>query len=263
MSERSAAGRSPEEPARGRSLAAARARRRRRWIAAVVAAVVAHGAAFLSLAVAPVRQQANIEEVRSARWVGEQTGETIDLIDPEPLFLPTRMNASDRIPDPLGSGDPGAVFRLFEPKLTVPAGTSPAGLVQLPEGVRTAGVAIQRFSRPYFSAFGQVTREVEPLRARAASLEIRDTATGELLVRREIGMEEARAAGGDPAQWPFWEPFDLLIAVEADGMLGPPLVPAPGSGSELVDSFFRQSLRPLIRPDLIVRPGYYRVLIGP
>jgi hypothetical protein len=195
--------------------------------------------------------------------VGERTGDTIDLIDPQPLFLPTRLNAAGRLAQSSSPDDSGAVFRLFEPDLSVPRGSSPAGLVALPEGVRTAGVAIRRFSRPYFSAFGRVDQTVLPLALRAAAVEVRDAATGRTVLQREVAVDDAVAEGGEPTAWPFWQPFEMMVAVEVDGMLGLPLVPAPGSGSEVVDAFFRRSFRALIRPDLALRPGYYRVLVGP
>ncbi len=238
-------------------------RARRRWMFAIGAAVGVHAAAFVVLGVSPGRSTPRTPPPSGGRWVGERTGENIELINPEPLFLPTRWNAATQVSvDEEGSG-PGAIFRMEEPRLAFAKGVSPPGLVVKPEGVRTAGVAIRRFSRPYFSAMGEHDGTVDPLPARAAVVEIRDATTGAVLVQRSIPVAAVTDAGGDPRQWPFWEPFEMLLAVEPSGTLGLPLVPAPGSGVEAVDSFFRRSLRQLLRPDLLLPAGYYRVVVGP
>jgi len=233
------------------------------WGVVILAALGVHAVAFLLLGVDPVRDTQHVPQERGTRWMGERTGENIDLIDPEPLFLPTRRNAGAKLSLNSETSDPGVFFRLFESNLSIPPGTSPAGLVTLPEGVRTAGVAIRRFSRPYFSAFGEVDERVEPLPGRAAMIAVTEAATGAPVLRREISLPAAASRGAEPSKWPLWEPFDMIVAVEPTGMLGIPLVPAPGSGVEAVDAFFRSHLRELVRPDLILPVGYYRVVVGP
>lgn len=238
-------------------------RRRNRWAAAVVVAVVVHASGFLVLDVSSGRQEAQPGERSGARWLGELMADNIELINPEPLFLPTHWNASSTVNLDAELDAPDTIFGLVEPELSVPPGRSPPGLVVIPEGVRTAGVAIRRFARPYFSAFGRVDREREVLPRRAGLLEVQVAATGEVVLRREVSVAEAVAAGADPRAWPLWEPFELLLAVESTGALGVPLVPAPGSGAEAVDQFFRSSLRALLRPELVLPAGYYRVVVGP
>lgn len=241
----------------------ARAVPARAWGLIIAVAVGVHATAFLLLSLTPVRDADRTPQPRGARWVGERMGDNIDLIDPEPLFLPTRWNAGAKLSLDVGSADPGAVFKDFEPGLSVSPGRSPAGLVALPEGVRTAGVAIRRFARPLFLAFGEVDRKPEPVSPRVALIEVRDAATGLSVLRREISAAEVATQAGGAVKWPHWVPFSMLIVVEPTGMLGLPLVPAPGSDVEMVDAFFRTHLRGLLRPDLMLPAGYYRVVVSP
>lgn len=251
----------PVSPARPR-----RSRGRQHWVPAIAVAVVVHVAAFLMLGVT----SGPPEKVRAApkglHWLGERADDEIEIRDPKAIFLPTRWNAATQEAGATDSRGPGEIFPLEEKPALVAPGASPPGLVTKPEGTRTAGVAIRRFSRPYFSAFGQEDRVVQRLPARAAALEVRSETTGALVWRTELTPAQVVAAGADPSKWPLWAPFEMLVAVEPTGTLGPPLVATPAFGAEAVEaveSFFRSALRSLLRPDLVLPAGYYRIAVGP
>lgn len=249
----------PVEPIVNPRRGSARRMGRLYWMLAILVAIAVHGTAFVVFGVRPGVRESPPPANDGVVWVGERADQGIELRDPKPIFLPTKRNAAVRGIVTGESRGPGEIFPLEPPRLTVPMGESPPGLVVMPEGVQTAGAALRRFSRPYFSAFGQVDEVPRLLRARVAMIEVQDATSGAVVHRMEVPMSAATAA----ETWPFWAPFEVLLAVESTGTLGPPLVPTPGSGAEVVDEFFRSSLRALLQPNLLLPAGYYRVEIGP
>lgn len=241
-------------------------RRRSFWLPAALVAIGIHAAAFFALGVSSGHREPRQVESRGVRWVGESPDEAIEVSDPKPIFLPTRWNATARNVSATDSRGPGDIFGLEERAPLIDRASSPAGLITEPEGVRTADVAIRRFSRPYFSALGQEDTSVQRLPPRVAGIEVCKATSGEVVLRLDLTGAEATAAGADVKRWPFWSPFEMLLTVEPTGTIGLPLVAAPGSGADVadvVDEFFRENLRTLLRPDLVLPAGYYRVVIGP
>ena len=90
------------------------------------------------------------------------------------------------------------------------------------------------------------------------TVEVRDAFTGRQLARLELSRDEAPGS----AEWPDWDPFEALVDVDQAGWQVPPLI-VRGSGSQVVDAFFRDYIRQQLRPQVEFGPGYYRILIGP
>lgn len=242
----------------------------RYWPIALVVALAIHGAAFAVLAISTGRQEPAPRAEPRVNWVGQDSGrgsnainDALDLFDPAPLFLPTRWNAATRESSLADDRGPGEIFPMEPPRLTFKTGMSPPGLDALPAGIHTASEAIQSFSRPYFSAFGEVEHKVRQVTPRAGLLDVRLAISGDEVMTWEVPLSAVAESGADAAAWPGWEPFSIVVAVESTGTLGPPLIPAPGSGVEEVEKFFRSYLQNVFRPELRLPAGYYRIEVGP
>lgn len=237
-----------------------------RWAFATVVTLIVHGAAFFALSV-PVPDIA-ITSAPEARvvWAGASpmgTGsllsEQLLLFDNAPLFLPTEWNSATAENVTATGRAPGEIFEAYEPRLSMPAAQSPAMLELLPEGVASAREGVQRFDWNLFSAFGQVDKPAVVLEDRLAAIEVRSLETRKLVLEVPVPRSTAPEAGS----WPDWTPFEMLAAVESAGVQAPPLVVQRGSGSGVVDAFFRSFVLRDLQLDLRLEPGYYRITVGP
>ena len=236
------------------------------WWWAVAAAVLVHGAALGLLNVKAPVATSHGPGGPEVDWVGEKTtgsesvlGVQLALFDPEPLFLPTRWNYASVENLVRDIREPGEIFSTYEPQLKVKPLASPPGLIVNPAGLESPKEAAATFPAPYLAGFGQVDPTYAQVQQRLAVIEVRSLATGEIVSRETVPVSAAAA----PGDWPWWDPFEALVTVDPTGVLGLPLVPWPGSGTEVVDSFFRGYLRTAMHLDLKLKPGTYRVLIGP
>jgi hypothetical protein len=59
-----------------------------------------------------------------------------------------------------------------------------------------------------------------------------------------------------------WKPLEMVVAVEAAGMVGEPTVTS-GSESEEVDNYFRALIVKQFRVGARLPPGFYTLRIGP
>ncbi len=257
---------STEEPGRSaRPAGQARGHRKTRWTVAVATTCLLHGAAFFLLNI-PVPHVTRDAPPRSRlTWMGSSPsnpesllGEQFLLFDNAPLFLPTDWNAAAA--ENLGSTgrSPVEIFEDFQTRLSVAPERIPEALPILPEGVETPLEGARTFKFDLLSAFGRADRETVALSSRLARLEVREAFSGRVVGSREVGVDDAPGS----SEWPDWEPFEILVDVDAAGWQAPPMV-VRGSGSQAVDVFFRRYIREQLRPNLTFGPGYYRVLVGP
>jgi hypothetical protein len=105
--------------------------------------------------------------------------------------------------------------------------------------------------------FGRRDADREPLPRRAASAEAIAVGTGERVL--QISVADARPPV-PPGEW--WRPPEFLAAVDPSGLVGP-LVLVGRSGTEEVDNYFRNYLERTLRIGARLRPGFYRICIGP
>ena len=179
----------------------------------------------------------------------------VELFDPTPLFLPTRLNAQ---PHDLAAGvarEPGTAFATFEPKLMFDENTLVLGFptVTAMPARPVEALAVGTPPRP-LPGFGQVDLMAEPLPGRGGFVEVSAVGTGNpVLAQALFGVVPP---AGD------WEPLEFLVAVNTMGLVGPPEL-TRGSGSDAVDAYFRGFLVEKLRLGARLRPGFFRVCIGP
>jgi hypothetical protein len=185
----------------------------------------------------------------------EEVREQAELFDPTPLFLPTRWNVQ---PQRLSVGvarEPGTAFAAFDPKLLF---DKDALALNFPAVVATPArpveaLAVGTSPRPLLG-LGRVERTVEPLAARGGFAEVSAAGTGEPVLAQ--ALPGAATPAGD------WAPLEFLVAVNAMGLIGPPQLTL-SSGNEAVDGYFRAFLAKNFRLGARLRPGVFRVCIGP
>jgi hypothetical protein len=185
----------------------------------------------------------------------EVVREQAELFDPTPLFLPTRRNVQ---PQHLSVGvawEPEAAFAPIEPKLLFDEN---ALALNFPAVVATPARPVEALSvgtppRPLLG-LGRVDLAEEPLEARGGFVEVSAAGTGETVLAQ--ALPGAVPPAGD------WAPLEFLVAVNAVGLIGPPQL-MHGSGRDAVDAYFRAFLTEKFRLGARLRPGFFRVHIGP
>jgi hypothetical protein len=176
--------------------------------------------------------------------------------DPTPLFLPTPWNATENALPAEARREPGRAFPNYEPKLRF----AEAGIdLHLPAVVRIPDVPADAFlsdkpGRP-FLGFGQTDRRVKALAARGAFVEI--TAAGDGVRLLAEPLPEAKPPGEGS-----WQPLEFLVAIDAGGIVRPPVLTESSRVAE-VDDYFESYLRTGLRIGSRLRPGFYRICIGP
>lgn len=187
-----------------------------------------------------------------------EVGEQAILFDPKPLFLPTDWNTYEH-PLPTGATrQPGEVFRDFEPKLSY--GQRELALPM--EGTQTLAAPqspLDLLKSPIRQPFTGFAREDVPIKSRLARkgrLEVMNMATGEMVIKQNLGDDPAPPAGRD------WQPVECLLTVNTAGLLGRPLITA-SSQVEEVDAYFRDYLVKTLHIGERLSPGFYRVVAGP
>ena len=175
------------------------------------------------------------------------------LLDPTPLFLPTKWNSTQR---ELTSREPGGRFQGYdaprlsfsesELKLGLPSPiATPAGPVEAVAADAPAGV---------FAGFGRRSLAVSATEPRGAFVEVELAATGRKVFTQAISIvPPAKAA---------WQPVEYVACVNAAGLVGP-LVVSARSGTEEVDTYFADYLIRTLRVADRLPPGFYRITVGP
>jgi hypothetical protein len=180
--------------------------------------------------------------------------ERADLLDPTPLFFPTEWNYGQRaLPERL-LRQPGQVFGIFDPKLTVlDQGLKSYGKEADPAPEKLADVLAQGNEAP-FAGIGHVDVVLPPLPERDGYLEVRSFKDSKVIVGQSLKLTSLPRLD--------YAPLEFIVAVSAAGIVGEPVL-ASGSGWEEVDVFFRTYLVKTFRVGERLSPGHYRVLVGP
>lgn len=175
------------------------------------------------------------------------------LLDPTPLFLPTKWNATQReLPPPDLGGRlqtydaPRFVFRESELKLGL------RDPVAVPESPLQA-VEVDAPSRA-LAGFGRSDEPPVAPQPRGAFLEIVEAGSGHSVLKQKI-TEVPPGKGG-------WQPVEFMALIDAAGLVGP-LVVTTRSGVDEVDGFFTKYLARTLRIGELLGPGFYRISIGP
>ncbi|MCX6956888.1 MAG: hypothetical protein NTV51_32590 [Verrucomicrobia bacterium] len=231
---------------------------KRRWAvagtgAAVVGALMLMlfrgvGGAPLAPAKAPPRPTVTVVSQRDVAVNDESV-----LLDPMPLFLPTKWNATQReIPAP----EPGGRFQGYDtPRLAFAENELKLGLsdpISVPAGPAKA-VTEDAVAAPLVG-FGRLDTPVVAPKARGAFVEIVEASTGRTVWSDQI-VEAPEGKG-------LWQPLEFMARVDPAGLVGP-LVVTTRSGVEEVDGFFAKYLARTLRVGERLAPGFYRISVGP
>ncbi len=180
--------------------------------------------------------------------------ERAEMMDPTPLFFPTDWNYGQRPLNAERLRQPGQVFGLYEPKLTVnEQGLALFGAetIQVPQ--QPTDLLVQGNEVP-FAGMGQVDRKLTTLPVRAGYLEIRRFGDEKI-------VEEKPLTGGVQFPRTDFAPVEFLVIVGVGGLIGDPIL-LSGSGWDEVDAYLRNYLSTSYRLGERLSPGRYRVLIG-
>jgi len=189
------------------------------------------------------------------------------LLDPTPLFLPTEWNAAHQ---KVAWREPGGEFQSY--RITPKLGFAETDLklelpapVALPAG--PAAVLVDEAPGALLLGFGRTERPVPALPARGAVVKVVLARTGQPALSPEAQLQVATLAAAarppEPASGLQWQPVEFLAAVDAAGLVGPPVIVEPRSGVEEVDSYFQNFLVQTLRLGERLGPGFYRISVGP
>jgi len=178
------------------------------------------------------------------------------LTDPTPLFLPTEWNAGQNALPANTQREPGGSFQGYPAKL---AFAETELKLNFPAAVavpaRPADALASDRSGQSFLGLGQVDHPVLQLASRKSFIEIREAGGGQRLLAQPL--TDAEPPGGAA-----WQPMEFLVAVDAMGLVGPPIL-AESSHVAAVDGYFQIYLEKTLHIGERLDPGFYRVCIGP
>lgn len=234
-------------------------------IAAVMVALVVLAATMVHLPKAPSgktpSQPTSSVAIARADSKGGNAAllQQVELYDPKPLFLPTLINSSDPALPASLRREPGAAFRDFpaqyafdEYDMKKVAFPEPIAVPENPVQALSAGTA----PNPFY-AFGRINYPYKPLPAREAFLEVQQAKSGRTVLAMPLAADQA-----DSLPAVDWQPMEMIISIEASGMVGEPTVTS-GSGFEAVDNYFRMYVAKQFRLGARLAPGFYALRIGP
>lgn len=180
------------------------------------------------------------------------TDESI-LLDPTPLFLPTKWNATQRAVAPR---EIGGRFQGYDtPKLTFAESELKLGLstpIQTPASVAEA--VAEDIRKSPLVGFGRADEVSPPPVSRGPFVEVVSARTGQKVFTLPVAVTPPGAA--------TWQPVEYLARVDAAGLVGRPAVTSR-SGVDEIDAFFANYLVRTLRIGERLEPGFYRISIGP
>lgn len=178
------------------------------------------------------------------------------LTDPTPLFLPTEWNAGQNALPAYARREPGSSFQGYPPnlkfaetelKLNLPA---PITLPAQPSDA----LALDRPGAT-FIGLGFSDQTVAQLSPRKAFVEVLAAGNGQRVLAQSL--PDASPPGGLT-----WRPMEFLVAVDAMGLVGPPILTESSQVAE-VDGYFQNYLVKTLHTGERLAPGFYRICVGP
>lgn len=187
---------------------------------------------------------------KDAALVGE-----LELKDPTPLFLPTRWNSGQVDRTMTAERSAGASFGQIDPKWVFPDNEN---RLSLPDGVSVPETAISTLDRMEARLErSELTRRDDlnrPLPARAGFLEVVAVESGETVYRT--------ALEGDSIEDAVPAPIETMLAINAGGFWVRPTVAQVVEGGAVEFDRVNLVLREA-RLETFLKPGFYRILLGP
>lgn len=181
--------------------------------------------------------------------------EEAKFLDPTPLFLPTEWNADQKLLPASVLREPGQMFRDFPPEVFFKTNSlsldfpATVGLPKRPGDAHS----VMDAEVPYHG-FGRKDGEVPALTPRGGYVEVVAVNTG-----RRVWVQSLPQAQPPSDNW---HPFELLAVINPAGLVGQ-LSFVERSGADEVDTYFQNYLVQAIHLGERLRPGFYRICIGP
>jgi hypothetical protein len=190
-------------------------------------------------------------------WQGnESLIEEVALRDPTPLFLPTEWNASEDALAMSAPREPGGSFQDYAPHFVFPENELRlefGPVSKVPAKVADA-FAISN-AKQSLLGLGQIDHSPPPLPVRGAFIEIVAANGGSVIISEPLLDCKPPAQGS-------WQPLDFLVAIDAAGIVRPPVLTESSRIAE-VDSYFNKYLVDVLHLGQRLAPGFYRISIGP
>lgn len=194
---------------------------------------------------------------------GSEAKERLRLLDPTPLFMPDRKEGGA---GPAGEGvaeRPGGSVTESAPAILVFADSRPARDVLRRPLPASPFEAAERVASPrWFDGLARADHglngENDPLlaRARAAGrMDVFSQGIAGPMARVELPRDPALEAE-------IWQPVELNVLINAAGAVMSPVITS-GSGIGEVDERVRTIVKQELLPRLRLRPGAYRLVVGP
>ena len=177
------------------------------------------------------------------------------LFDPTPLFLPTEWNVGhNTLPDNL-MRDTGHSLSDYPAQLTFDEVGVALGIrspVEVPAKVTDVLPMLGR-QQP-FAGMGRTDATVAVLPERGARVEVVAVRDGAGALSLTVAVEQM------PVD--LWQPMGFLLAVDAAGLVGPP-VPMVQASDERLGATLQEILAKTLHLGERLGPGIYRVCVGP
>ena len=183
--------------------------------------------------------------------------------DLTPLFLPTQRNAA---PQPVPRREPGESYLDTQQARYTFGPADPAVGNDLPPVAAVGGkspgraTALDTYDTEApitpLVGYGRQPADPLPLESRGALLEVTLLATGRVVFAQPLPLD-AKPATDQP-----WKPAEFSAVVDATGLVAP-LSTVSSSRLEEVDNHFKNYLARTYRIGDRLRPGLYRVTVGP
>ena len=174
------------------------------------------------------------------------------LLDKTPLFLPTEWNTARkevRLPEA------GEAFAPYTAKPRFPEGEFRVGLTILfSEPVLAAQVASAALVDESLIGLGRKDIIAERLTPRSAFVDVASAGDGRRIFAEPLILTSMPSADG-------WQPLECLAAIDAAGLVSLDLISR--SGFEEIDAYFCRYLMQNLKLGARLKPGFYRVNVGP
>lgn len=261
---------------------------KRRWVwAALGAGAIVGGLAVLfsvSLSrppiqvIAPSRPKPAIE--LAERREKSALDDEATLLDPTPLFQPTRWNTAQkevkmpeaggtfqsyRVPPKFDFAD--SDLKLGRAESTEVAAAKLRTSLDLPDPAKVpktpADALAAQLPGPIAAGMGRTDAPVAAMPVYGAMVEIVAVGTGRpALPPQAAAQVQGLAAAAKPPSGRSWKAMEFVAAVDAAG-LAAPLMITTRSGVDEVDAYFQNFVAQTLRLGERLAPGFYRISVGP
>lgn len=189
--------------------------------------------------------------------VGGELRERLWLLDPRPLFLPVGRGGAGGAPGPLSGRNPSAATGSIAPALRFADRAPAKEITRPPLPSSPAEAASQLIERRWFRGLArqEAAAEAAAGEMRVARVEVCRLNESESVAAADITTAHGIGPG-------VWRPLTLTVLVGAAGAVGYPTL-VSSSGVDEVDERIRWIVGRELLPRLPLRPGVYRLEVGP